>query len=62
MENRYGKTKEERRQWWFALTPEEQQDYIQRQQHKKMECRMNTGGILREDQAHLDSIKQEVRE
>ncbi len=56
---KYRKTKAERRQWWNSLTPDEQQEYIQRQQHKKMEHR-HVQGLLREDQNHLNSIKAEI--
>ena len=56
---KYRKTRAERQQWWNRLTPEEQQDYIHRQQHKKME-RRHAQCLLREDQNHLDSIKAEI--
>ena len=62
--NKYRKTKAERQQWWNGLTPDEQQDYIQRQQHKKSERRRNSTenchleSLSREDQAHLDSIRE----
>ena len=57
---KYNVTKAQRQQWWNNLTSEEQQDYIQRKQHEKMEKRH--GFVNSSDQAHLDSIKQEARE
>lgn len=31
----YRKSKEQRRKWWFSLTPEQQGEYIKRRQAKK---------------------------